>query len=69
MGATGQFSRTQNQVFTPITHPLLPIIAAPGQMSAAEINQALALLGQLPKRAYMESAALPAEAPPPRLFL
>ncbi|KAK4463410.1 putative Pentafunctional AROM polypeptide [Cladorrhinum samala] len=50
MGETGQFSRTLNKVFTPITHPLLPIIAAPGQMSAAEINQALALVGQLPKR-------------------
>ncbi|EGS18299.1 3-dehydroquinate dehydratase-like protein [Thermochaetoides thermophila DSM 1495] len=50
MGETGQFSRTLNKCFTPITHPLLPIIAAPGQMSAAEINQALALLGQLPKK-------------------
>ncbi|KUI58577.1 Pentafunctional AROM polypeptide 2 [Cytospora mali] len=50
MGETGQFSRTSNKVFTPITHPLLPIIAAPGQMSAAEINAALALLGQLPKK-------------------
>lgn len=50
MGETGQFSRTLNKVFTPITHPLLPIIAAPGQMSASEINQALALLGQLPKK-------------------
>jgi len=50
MGETGQFSRTLNRVFTPITHPLLPIIAAPGQMSAAEINQALALLGQLPRK-------------------
>lgn len=50
MGETGQFSRTLNKVFTPITHPLLPIIAAPGQMSTAEINVALALLGQLPKK-------------------
>ncbi|KAI0005226.1 3-dehydroquinate dehydratase [Xylariaceae sp. FL0662B] len=50
MGETGQFSRTLNRVFTPITHPLLPIIAAPGQMSAAEINAALSLLGQLPKK-------------------
>lgn len=50
MGEIGQFSRTLNKVFTPITHPLLPIIAAPGQLSAAEINQALALLGQLPKK-------------------
>ncbi|KAL7623306.1 hypothetical protein AAE478_006987 [Parahypoxylon ruwenzoriense] len=50
MGETGQFSRTLNKFFTPITHPLLPIIAAPGQLSAAEINAALSLLGQLPKK-------------------
>ncbi|KAK4237421.1 type I 3-dehydroquinase-domain-containing protein [Achaetomium macrosporum] len=50
MGETGQWSRTLNKFFTPITHPLLPIIAAPGQMSAAEINQALAMLGQLPRK-------------------
>ncbi|KAI0146939.1 3-dehydroquinate dehydratase [Xylariaceae sp. FL1272] len=50
MGETGQISRTFNKVFTPITHPLLPIIAAPGQMSAAEINAALASLGQLPRK-------------------
>ncbi|KAI5855001.1 aldolase [Durotheca rogersii] len=50
MGEAGQFSRALNTFFTPITHPLLPIIAAPGQMSAAEINAALSLLGQLPKK-------------------
>ncbi|KAI0395459.1 3-dehydroquinate dehydratase [Xylariaceae sp. FL0594] len=50
MGEAGQISRTFNKVLTPITHPLLPIIAAPGQMSAAEINAALASLGQLPKK-------------------
>ncbi|KAL2131502.1 hypothetical protein VTI74DRAFT_4944 [Chaetomium olivicolor] len=50
MGEIGQFSRTLNKFFTPITHPLLPVIAAPGQMSAAEINQALASVGQLPKK-------------------
>ncbi|ROT41437.1 pentafunctional AROM polypeptide [Sodiomyces alkalinus F11] len=50
MEETGQFSRTLNKVFTPITHPLLPIVAAPGQMSASEINTALSLLGQLPKK-------------------
>jgi len=52
MGEIGQFSRTLNKVFAPITHPLLPIIAAPGQLSAAEINQALSLLGQLPKKDF-----------------
>ncbi|CAK7204490.1 hypothetical protein SEUCBS139899_007247 [Sporothrix eucalyptigena] len=50
MGEMGQFSRTQNHVFSPITHPLLPVIAAPGQMSAAETNAALSMLGQLPRK-------------------
>ncbi|KAL1636436.1 hypothetical protein SLS58_009789 [Diplodia intermedia] len=49
MGPTGQLSRTLNKVFTPITHPLLPMIAAPGQLSAAEINMALHSMGQMPK--------------------
>lgn len=50
MMEVGQISRTLNKVFTPITHPLLPLIAAPGQMSTAEIHGALAMLGQLPKK-------------------
>ncbi|KAF2013772.1 aldolase [Aaosphaeria arxii CBS 175.79] len=49
MGPTGQLSRTLNRIFTPITHPLLPMIAAPGQLSAAEINTALHSMGQMPK--------------------
>ncbi|KAI9815131.1 MAG: hypothetical protein M1827_002974 [Pycnora praestabilis] len=50
MGQTGQMSRALNTVFSPITHPLLPMIAAPGQLSAAEINEALHFMGQLPKK-------------------
>ncbi|EKD12940.1 hypothetical protein MBM_08894 [Drepanopeziza brunnea f. sp. 'multigermtubi' MB_m1] len=50
MGRLGQLSRALNTVFSPITHPLLPIVAAPGQMSAAEINGALSTMGQLPKK-------------------
>lgn len=50
MGQLGQLSRALNTVFSPITHPLLPIVAAPGQMSAAEINGALSTMGQLPKK-------------------
>ena len=50
MGQLGQLSRVLNTVFSPITHPLLPVIAAPGQLSAAEINSALHAMGQLPKR-------------------
>lgn len=49
MGPMGQLSRALNKVFTPITHPLLPMIAAPGQLSAAEINSALHSMGQMPK--------------------
>ena len=49
MSPVGQLSRTLNKVFTPITHPLLPMIAAPGQLSAAEINSMLHSMGQMPK--------------------
>jgi 3-dehydroquinate dehydratase-1 len=49
MGPAGQLSRALNKIFTPITHPLLPMIAAPGQLSAAEINQAQHSMGQMPK--------------------
>lgn len=69
MGKTGQFSRTQNKVFTPITHPLLPIIAAPGQMSASEIHGALVQLGQLPlKRIYGVGASVSRSAGPQASF-
>ncbi|KAI9831475.1 MAG: hypothetical protein M1819_005074 [Sarea resinae] len=50
MGPMGQMSRALNYFFTPVTHPLLPMIAAPGQLSAAEINDALRIMGQIPKR-------------------
>jgi len=49
MGPMGQLSRALNKIFTPITHHLLPLIAAPGQLSAAEINSSLHSMGQMPK--------------------
>ena len=49
MGRVGQLSRLLNKVFTPITHPLLPMIAAPGQISAAEINARLYSMGEMQK--------------------
>ena len=49
-GTMGQLSRVLNKFFTPTTHPLLPMAAAPGQLSAAEINGALHIVGQLPPR-------------------
>jgi 3-dehydroquinate dehydratase I len=51
-GTMGQLSRVLNKFFTPTTHPLLPMAAAPGQLSAAEINGALHIVGQSPSRTY-----------------
>lgn len=48
MGSLGQLSRVNNTTLTPVTHPLLPSRAAPGQLSAAEILQARHLIGSLP---------------------
>lgn len=59
MGQLGQISRAFNTLFSPITHPLLPIVAAPGQMSAAEINGALATMGQLPKKTIFTITSRP----------
>ena len=47
MERAGQLSRVLNPVLTPITHPLLPKKAAPGQLSLKEINQCLSLIGRL----------------------
>ncbi|PHH73907.1 hypothetical protein CDD82_5197 [Ophiocordyceps australis] len=47
MGPLGRLSRVLNGFLTPVSHPSLPFAAAPGQMSAAEIRQALALLGEI----------------------
>ena len=52
MGVKGQLSRVLNTCFTPVTHPLLPIKAAPGQLSFAEIQRALHLCGLLPARRF-----------------
>ncbi|KJZ72455.1 hypothetical protein HIM_08124 [Hirsutella minnesotensis 3608] len=69
MKEVGQISRTLNKVFTPITHPLLPLIAAPGQMSIAQIHSAQVMLGQLPrKRIYGVSSAACRSAVPPAPF-
>ena len=52
MGTEGQMSRILNSTFSPVTHPLLPIKAAPGQLSVKQIQQALHLLGLLPERRF-----------------
>jgi pentafunctional AROM polypeptide len=54
MGLDGKMSRILNATFSPVSHPLLPFKAAPGQLSFAEIQKALYLIGQLqPRRFYL----------------
>ncbi|KAL2197264.1 EPSP synthase-domain-containing protein [Corynascus similis CBS 632.67] len=54
MGPAGKLSRVLNGFMTPVSHPELPAKAAPGQLSATEIRQALALIGELePKSFYL----------------
>lgn len=52
MGAEGQISRILNTSFTPVTHPMLPNKAAPGQLSVGQIHTGLHLLGQLPAKKF-----------------
>ncbi|EQK99839.1 pentafunctional AROM polypeptide [Ophiocordyceps sinensis CO18] len=52
MGVAGKLSRILNGFLTPVSHPSLPFAAAPGQMSAAEIRQGLALLGAIEARRF-----------------
>jgi pentafunctional AROM polypeptide len=52
MGQEGQISRILNPTFSPVTHPLLPSKAAPGQVSFVEIQKALHLLGLLPAKQF-----------------
>jgi 3-dehydroquinate dehydratase-1 len=65
-GQVGQLSRILNHFFTPTTHPLLPMAAAPGQLSAAEINSALHIMGQVSKRTVFTIGS--SRAIPPRMF-
>jgi pentafunctional AROM polypeptide len=58
MGIAGQMSRILNSTFSPVTHPLLPNKAAPGQLSFKEIQTALSLIGQLPLKSTTSSERL-----------
>ncbi|WYZ37423.1 hypothetical protein EsH8_II_000929 [Colletotrichum jinshuiense] len=52
MGTAGKLSRVLNGCLTPVSHPDLPFKAAPGQLSATEIRQALALLGGINSQSF-----------------
>ncbi|EWC44775.1 hypothetical protein DRE_06413 [Drechslerella stenobrocha 248] len=66
-GQVGQLSRLFNTCLTTATHPLLPIAGAPGQLSAAEINGALHIIGQLPKK-HIYSIGTPRAVPMTQFF-
>jgi pentafunctional AROM polypeptide len=52
MGSEGQLSRHLNTFLTPVTHPALPVSAAPGQVSIRNIHQTRANLGLIPPKKY-----------------
>lgn len=65
MGARGKLSRVMNLFLTPVSHPILPFKAAPGQMSAAEIRKSLALLGEIePRKFYLFGSPIRASRSP-----
>lgn len=65
MGIRGQLSRIQNSFLTPVSHPALPFKAAPGQLSAAEIRQALSLHGVIePKQFFLFGKPISASRSP-----
>lgn len=52
MGEIGKMSRVNNGFMTPVSHPALPVKAAPGQVSAAEIRKVLGIVGEIPSRKF-----------------
>jgi pentafunctional AROM polypeptide len=52
MGEAGKLSRVLNTYLTPVTHPALPMKAAPGQLSVSEIHQIRHSIGLLPKKNF-----------------
>ncbi|KAF2399605.1 Shikimate dehydrogenase [Trichodelitschia bisporula] len=52
MGPLGKISRIENCFLTPVSHPLQSSAAAPGQLSAAQVRQGLALTGLLPPKRF-----------------
>ena len=52
MGEAGKVTRIHNDFFTPVTHPALPIAAAPGQMSLAQLTAARCAAGAVRARSF-----------------
>ncbi|KAI5117122.1 hypothetical protein M0805_007969 [Coniferiporia weirii] len=66
-GYEGQLSRILNTTLSPITHPLMTVSAAPGQLSFAQIQTALNLIGQLPAKRYFLFGTPISASPSPTL--
>ncbi|TNY22262.1 hypothetical protein DMC30DRAFT_433369, partial [Rhodotorula diobovata] len=62
LGKGGQLSRYLNPVLTPVTHPLLPGVAAPGQLTYAQTQQALFLSGLILEKTFAVPSPAVAEA-------
>ncbi|BGP20935.1 hypothetical protein JCM10213v2_009100 [Rhodosporidiobolus nylandii] len=62
LGKGGQISRYLNPVLTPVTHPLLPGVAAPGQLTYAQTQQALFLSGLILEKTFFVPSSAIAEA-------
>jgi len=62
LGKGGQLSRYLNPVLTPVTHPLLPGVAAPGQLTYAQTQHALFLSGLILEKTFFVPSAAIAEA-------
>lgn len=67
MGEHGKLSRILNAFLTPVSHPLLPTTAAPGQLSASEIRRGLSLMGEIPTKKFWIFGSPIAQSPSPRL--
>ncbi|KAJ6602150.1 type I 3-dehydroquinase-domain-containing protein [Mycena sp. CBHHK59/15] len=52
LGPEGKISRALNHVLSPLSHPLLPRVSSPGQISFYETQSILHLTGLLPQKKY-----------------
>lgn len=52
MGAIGRVSRVLNTILTPVTSKYLPEVAAPGQLTVAEINEIYTSMGGIQKKNF-----------------
>ena len=61
MGSVGQISRVFNEFLTPVTHALMPGVAAPGQLSISQImasRKMLSIRAPLTRRMYVVGAGV-----------